>query len=116
MSERASAYVTVRFYLPEAAAETETVANNTVLEVLKKRAAEAYGGYTTYPTTGGWVDETGELQEESGLVLETHARYDADIGPETFARVNTRYIFDETDESTALAATDDKLITVGTQT
>jgi len=94
----------VRFYLPDAAGNIEPDGTaETVLETLKKRSAEHFGGYTEYSNcSGGWLGKDG-IVEENVTVLEVLVNDDSDIGAETFAKVNARWILRETNENTVLA-------------
>jgi hypothetical protein len=105
---------TIRAYVPNTAGEVEPDrSGRTVLETLKRRAAEAYGGFTTYAATGGWQNSDGQLVEENVTVLEVTADANADVEPETWAEVNARWLFDMTAESEVRAEVGESVVTVG---
>lgn len=68
--------VVIKVYLPKEA----TYANDT-LDTIKSLIGNKLGGYTVYHADGGWVNESGELIQESVWVIESyhedvsHARY-----------------------------------------
>lgn len=96
----------LKLYIPEAAAETADVADKTVLDVLKGRAADHYGGFTTYQAMGGWKNGNGDLIEEKVTILEVVIGENPDVEPETFGKVNARWILTATDETAVMFTAD----------
>jgi hypothetical protein len=89
---------TIKAYVPHGAGETEPLSNGeTVLETLKSRACDHYGGFTAYEASGGWMGPNGVV-EEPVTVLEILVPESANVEPETFAKVNARWMFRATDE------------------
>lgn len=89
---------TAKLYLPKTADNyVETV--NTV----KRRMADAFGGYTAYDAEGGWVDDEGETVTEPVTVLETAATPDVAAADMAFAmRVLARDVKTATGEDTIM--------------
>lgn len=54
---------TLRVYVPETVPDA-------VLQASKRILARNHGGYTAFQSRGGWVDDSGELVEETTTVLE----------------------------------------------
>jgi len=103
----------VRFFVPKAAAETAVdVRGDTVIETLKRRAADAYGGFTTYDGRGGWVNPSDTVVHEKVIILETMVANTADIQAETFAKVNARWIKRATDEQMVMVELDGRRVIV----
>jgi len=95
-----------KLYVPTDAFETDDVANKTVGDVLCERAADHYGGFTTYDGRGGWLDGNGNLVSEKVVVLEVVADENADVNLETFGKVNARWIRAATDETVVMFTID----------
>jgi len=65
--------------------------------VVKQRAADEFGGWTTYDVRGGWVDDDdGDLVEETSEVVEVHG------AGETWAKSTAGFIQDKSDQDTVL--------------
>lgn len=93
---------TAKLYLPK------TADNYTaVLESVKRRVSDAYGGFTAYDGSGGWVDGSGELVEEPVTIVETSAdsrTFGADM--DAFMRELALDVKDATGESTIMVVRD----------
>lgn len=55
--------IQARIYLPDGIGDD-------VMERVKQMAADKHGGYTIYQGRGGWVNDRGDLVEETTHVLE----------------------------------------------
>jgi hypothetical protein len=60
---------------------------------VKKRAAEEFGGFTMFEASGGWVNERGELIEETVDVLEIAG------ADETFVRSTAEWLSNRSNET-----------------
>lgn len=93
---------TAKLYLPK------TADNYTAtLESVKRRVSDAYGGYTAYDGSGGWVDDTGNLVEEPVTIVETSAREEAFVDSmDVLMRRLALDVKDATGESTVMIVVD----------
>jgi len=104
---------TIRFYIPEQAAHTPDVGDLEVIDVIKQRSANEYGGYTTFEGAGGWLsEESYGTVEEPVTVVEVVADANAAVKPLMFAKVNARYIHRVTDEQMVMATVDNQTVVV----
>jgi hypothetical protein len=63
-----------------------------VKRVVKKRAAEKFGGFTATDGNGGWIDDNGDLVEEKVTEIKVAG------ADETWAKSTANWVAKKTDE------------------
>lgn len=76
----------IRIYIP-------TAVEAKVSDAVKKRAADAFGGFTTFDASGGWTDDDGNLITEQVEVIEV------ENASENWAKSTASWVAKKTDET-----------------
>lgn len=79
----------IRIYIP-------TNVENRILTAVKHRAADEFGGFTVFSSDGGWVDDNGELIEETVNVIEV------ENASENWAASTAQWIADKSGEDSVM--------------
>jgi len=81
-----------------------TAVEERIARTVKKRGADKFGGFTTYTADGGWVDNDGNLVEETVEIIEF-----AGAG-ETFVQSTAAWIQEKSDETAVMWSVSDETV------
>jgi hypothetical protein len=102
--------VTIRFYVPKAAWNETAWNDKSIKQILQKRSCEHFGGFTMIEGKGGWLNNQHDIEKENITILEVLAN--SKDQAMTFAKVNSKFIKNYSDESLVMATVNDTKVLV----
>ena len=81
-----------------------TAVEERIARTVKKRAADKFGGFTVYTADGGWMDESGNVGEETVEVVEIAG------ADETFVQSTAAWVQEKSDETAVMWSVSDETV------